>query len=222
MSSLMIVHVAAGAIAVLSGFLALLTRKGARVHRAAGTAFFITMSISALAGAFIAWRKPEMVTFLAGAFTFYLVATSWLTIRRHEKKATFIEGFLASAALLISVCGALWGMEALGSTTQLKDGYAADVYFFFAGLALLAGLADLSVLLRRGVNGRQRIARHLWRMTFALFIAAGSLFTGPGAKTFPEFMRSSPLMSAPELITILLLLFWLIRVLATSWIKAGR
>ncbi len=35
------------------------------------------------------------------------------------------------------------------------------------------------MLARGGVLGAKRIARHLWRMCFGLFIAAGSFFLGP-------------------------------------------
>jgi hypothetical protein len=51
--------------------------------------------------------------------------------------------------------------------------------FFMGSVMLLAGAGDVRMLVRGGVFGAKRIARHLWRMCFGLFIAAGSFFLGP-------------------------------------------
>ena len=56
-------------------------------------------------------------------------------------------------------------------------------------------------------------------MSFGFFIAAGSLFTGPGSKVFPELIRQTGILSAPEAIIALLMVFWLVRVLFTGWYK---
>jgi hypothetical protein len=44
---------------------------------------------------------------------------------------------------------------------------------------MLPSAGDARMLARGGVLGAKRIARHLWRMCFGLFIAAGSFFLGP-------------------------------------------
>lgn len=219
MDFIMTAHVAAGTIAVLTGATALFARKGSRLHRAGGNLFFVFMLISAGVGAYRAWHKPEMITVLAGVFTCYLVATSWATIMRKKGERDAFAALALPVGLAIAAAGALSGYEAQASAGGLKDGYPAEPYFFFGGLALFAALADASVLLRGAVGAAHRIARHLWRMCFALFIAAGSLFTGPGASAFPEEIRGSPLLSAPELIVLAAMLFWLVRVLFTKWAR---
>ncbi len=218
MQPVLIIHVAFGAIAVLSGITALLSRKGARLHRTAGAIFFASMLTSAAAGVYIALTKPEMITLLAGCFTIYLVATAWITVKRKPKEIGGIELVATLGALAIGVAGLSFGIEAQNSVSGLKDGYSAEPYFFFGALALLAVAADVSVLIRRGVTGRQRIARHLWRMSFALYIATGSAFTGPGAQAFPEQIRGSILLTLPENTIALLMMFWLIRVLLITGI----
>jgi len=50
--------------------------------------------------------------------------------------------------------------------------------FFMGSVMLLAGAGDVRMLVRGGVLGAKRIARHLWRMCFGLFIAAGSFSWG--------------------------------------------
>ncbi len=217
MPDFMIAHISAGAIAVLAGATALFARKGSRLHRIAGNAFFVSMLIASSVGAYAAFIKPEMITALAGVFTCYLVATAWMTVMRPERRAGVVDGAGLIAALGVGAGGIFFGLEAQNSALGLKDGYSAEPYFFFGGLALLAALLDASVIVRRGIAGRQRIARHLWRMSFALYIAAGSLFTGPGSTAFPEGLKGSPILSAPETIVMALMAFWLARVLLTKW-----
>lgn len=55
-----------------------------------------------------------------------------------------------------------------------------------------------------------RLARHLWRMCLALFIAAGSFFVGQ-ADEIPQALRGPHLM-VPPLAALALMAFWLVRV----------
>jgi hypothetical protein len=90
--------------------------------------------------------------------------------------------------------------------------------FFFGGVALLAALGDVRMILIGGLQGAQRIARHLWRMCFSLFIASGSFFLGQ-AKVFPKPIRILPLLVIPALLPLVLMLCWLARVLLTKWYR---
>lgn len=213
MSPLMLLHVTTGMLAVLAGMTALFSRKGPGLHRVAGRVFVVTMLLMAAAGTLIAWQRSISITVLAGVFTGYLVLTSWLAIRSREHRPGPADIALLLPGLGVVAGGILFGLEALRSATGLKDGYAAEPYFFFAGMALLATALDGWMLVRGRIGGRHRLARHLWRMGFALYIASGSLFTGPGAKLFPESMRDSALLSVPEGLVALMLLFWLGRLL---------
>ena len=91
----------------------------------------------------------------------------------------------------------------------------------FGAVALLAGMGDLRALLARGLEGAQRTARHLWRMCFALSIAAASFFLGQ-ASLFPEAVRNPLLLGIPVLLVLALMLYWLLRLLFTSWRLRAR
>jgi len=79
----------------------------------------------------------------------------------------------------------------------------------------LAAIGDFSVILRRGIAGAQRIARHLWRLCFGLFIAVGS-FAAQGAKIPPPGVGAKVLL-ASMLVVVAVMLYWLVRVLLTKW-----
>src|SRR5258708_22169624 len=74
--------------------------------------------------------------------------------------------------------GVLLGMVAAASPKGLLAGDPPWSFFVLASFPALAAAADLRMIRRRGVSGAARIGRHLWRMSVALFIAAGSLFLG--------------------------------------------
>ena len=102
-------------------------------------------------------------------------------------------------------------------TPKGLGGIPAALFFAFAAIAALAAMADVTVIRRGGVAGAQRIARHLWRMSFAMFLATLAFFVGQGAKVFPHAIRETGLLRLPMLIVLALMLFWLARVLLTNW-----
>jgi hypothetical protein len=65
-----------------------------------------------------------------------------------------------------------------------------------------------------GLRGGRRLARHLWRMCFALFIAAGSFFSirARVAKVLPEPFTTGPMRALPILLVFAAMFYWLWRV----------
>ena len=167
-------------------------------------------------GAFVAINVPEMLSVSAGVLTFYLVATAWATVIRHEGEAGVFEIIAMLTAFAIAAFTFYFGMEAFRSETGLLDGFPPGPHFFFGSVALLAGMLDAKMIWSGGVNGKQRIVRHLWRMCFALFIAAASFFLGQ-QQVFPEVLRGTFILATPVLLVLGVMFFWLIRVSFTKW-----
>ncbi len=63
---------------------------------------------------------------------------------------------------------------------------------------------------RGGVAGVRRIARHLWRMSFALLFTALSFYPGQ-ARLFPTWLRETNLLFVPSLLLVGAMVFYLIR-----------
>ena len=85
-------------------------------------------------------------------------------------------------------------------------------------MGTIAAASDLKVILKGGIAGAPRIARHLWRMCAALTIASGSFFLGQ-QKFLPVALHGSPLLFVPVFAPLLLMFFWLLRVRLTNWFK---
>jgi hypothetical protein len=86
--------------------------------------------------------------------------------------------------------------------------------FLLAGILLLAAAGDVRIM-RFGVpRGGPRLARHLWRMCFALFIAAGSFLSirERVATILPEPFTTGPMRGLPILLLFGAMFYWLWRV----------
>lgn len=208
-------HVASGTIAVVMGAITFAVRKGGTSHVNAGRVFTLAMGLASFLGAALGLIKFETfyITFHGGVLGMTLVISGWLLARAQNGHlgASFVVigcvNFMNTAGLIAA------GFCALTLPDQTLHGFAAADYFFLSGIAGVAFINDLVVLLRKTLSDRHRIAQHLWRMCIGFFIAAGSAFTGPGAGIFPEAVRNSGLLSLPELTIMLLMLFWLFRIL---------
>lgn len=216
-------HVAAGGIGLAAGAAAMSFRKGSRLHRAAGDVFLVAMLAASASAAAIAWFvRPYMPGVVEGLLVFYLVATASATVMRAEGRVGAIDYAAPTLGAAVAfVCYSV-GLAAAGSPDGLKDGIPASIYNFFAGLAGFSALLDASLVLRGGVRGRQRILRHLWRMSTAFLFAVTNFFVGNGAKVFAPEIRAFhvgplPLLAVPSLVVLVLLLYWLIRVPFTNW-----
>ncbi|HEY2071211.1 MAG TPA: hypothetical protein VGG48_16765 [Rhizomicrobium sp.] len=218
--TVLVAHIAGGTGGIISGTVALLSRKGERLHRAAGTVFFVSMLVMSGIGAVVAPFFPDRVSAMAGAFTFYLVLTGWITVRRQEGRIGVFEKTAFAFALAIAATDfELWRM-AMATPSHTLDDSPPQAFYVIGLLVALAATTDLKVILRGGISGAQRIARHLWRLSAALFIAAGSFFLGQ-QPVMPKFIQGSPLLFVPEIAIIALLLFWLVRVRLTKWYARG-
>jgi hypothetical protein len=79
---------------------------------------------------------------------------------------------------------------------------------------LLAAYGDIRVMRSGPLRGGARLSRHLWRMCFALFIAAGSFFSVRSrvASILPEPFASGPMRALPIVLLFGAMFYWMWRV----------
>ncbi|MGC1452103.1 MAG: hypothetical protein WA830_18895 [Candidatus Sulfotelmatobacter sp.] len=210
-SPLLFLHIVAGTLGMLSGFVAVFLRKGSRQHGLAGNVFVIAMLCLSSTGVFLAIMKSQPGNVLGGTLTFYLVATAWMTARRRDGQPGIFDWGALLVVFALAAVEVTWGLEAATSQTGLKHDYPAGPYFFLGSVALLATVGDVRMLARRGISGTQRMARHLWRMCFALFIAAASIFLAR-QQVFPALLRKTGVLVLLSFLPLILMIFWLLRV----------
>ena len=114
-----------------------------------------------------------------GILTVYLIGTAWLTARRRDGETNRLDWVVLLIPLALGILTWMTGLKVVRSGASSQDGVPVGMSFFMGSVMLLAAAGDVRMLLGGGVFGTKRIARHLWRMCFGLFIAAGSFFMGP-------------------------------------------
>jgi uncharacterized membrane protein len=202
MMTILPVHILAGLLALVFGYIALFANKGAAVHRKSGTGFVIAMTVMSLTGALIATVKPDRGSIIAGLLTFYFVVTGLLTVKQvpgHNRISTFVMvlGFVVG---LFAIWAGWW-------LAQRGRPEAAPMLIFSA-MSIGGAVGDWRMLRAGGIQGRARIKRHLWRMCFAMWVAAASFFWGPPNRV-PELIRYPMVFPIPVLAPIAVMAYWL-------------
>ena len=208
---ILVLHICGGLVGLLSGAAAMTFRKGSRWHGLSGNVFVTSMLTMAAAGITLAVMKFQPGNIIGGTLTFYLVATAWITAKRRAPETGLLDWGALLVVLTLAVVQVTWGAEAAMSPTGTKYDYPPWPYFFMGSIAVLAMIGDVRMIARQGITGTQRIARHLWRMCFALFIASASLFLAR-QQLFPALMRKTGMLIVLSFLPVALMIFWLIRI----------
>jgi hypothetical protein len=169
------------------------------------------MLIMAMCALYLAVAKFQIPNILGGALTLYFVSTAWFTVRRKQQAPDFFDWGALLYVLTIAGSQFVLATQAALSASGKKYGYRPVFYFVFGGLALLSAAGDIRKLLGPGLSATQRLARHLWRMCFALFVATGSLFIAR-RHLFPVFMRKSGMLMVLGFAPLAFMIFWLVRI----------
>jgi len=212
--SLLPVHIPAGLIGIVTGFVALAVTKGGSVHRKAGLVFTVAMLVMACTGVVLASIKLNGGNIMGGAVAIYMVTTAFLAVRRPPGGVDRKDVLALVLGLAIVVAAVMFATQAAQSPNGRRFGYSPALYIVFGSITSLGVLGDARMLIARGVHGTAKIARHLWRMCFSMFIATGSFFLGQ-SQVFPKPIRILPLLAVPVVLVIALMLFWLVRVRVT-------
>jgi uncharacterized membrane protein len=205
-------HAATGVAALVAGYLAIAARKGGTWHRRAGIVFVYSMiAMGITATAISIYEGKESVA--GGVVAAYLVFTAWTAVRPLPRAGRKVDIALAVMALTLAVFGYINAFAALDRPGHRIEGVPAGMLFFLNTVFMLAAIGDARMILAGGVQGTRRLARHLWRMNFGLFIASGSFVAQLVKMTFmPDWTRSLPVILALSVAPFVVLLYWMWRV----------
>jgi len=208
----LVVHILAGGMGLISGYVALYSAKGATLHRKSGILFVYAMLAMALLGMVIAAGRnvAPAINIPAGLLTSYLVITALITVRPPVAGSRWLNPTLMLVALGVGLTDLTFAFQAFANGGK-RNGMPAFPFIMFGVVGLLASIGDFRMMRLGPLQGARRLARHLWRMCFALFIAALSFFIGQ-AKVIPEPYRNRGLLALPVLAVLVTMLYWMWRV----------
>lgn len=201
-TALLPLHISAAVLALVFGYVALFAAKGSPLHRKTGMLFVSMMVVMSLSAAWIAAITTGGTNVIAGLLTFYFVATGMLTVRR-----AITPGWVTIVGVAVAISVGLLAFR-VGVEMAEQGRPEAAPLFIFGVVAMLAAAGDTRMIRSGGIEGRARIKRHLWRMCFALWVAAASFFWGPPNRV-PELIRYPLLFPIPVLAPVAVMLYWL-------------
>jgi len=122
-SPILLLHIIAGTLGMLSGFVAVFLRKGSRRHGVAGNVFVVAMLCLSASGVYLAVMKSQPGNILGGTLTFYLVATAWMTARRRDGEPGVFDWGALLVVSAVAAFNVTWGFQAATSPAGLKHDY---------------------------------------------------------------------------------------------------
>jgi hypothetical protein len=213
------IHIVAGALAVIFGFTALFVKKGGTIHRRSGMLFVYAMLVMGTTASILEYLKSAAATNLVAAIlSLYFVGTALTTVRPPSRWTRVINAVSLAVAIglaLASIAGGVTGVNKPGLSSGGVPFRTIGIMSFILGAVLLLSAAGDVRIMRSGMpRGGKRLARHLWRMCFALFIAAGSFFSirERVARILPEPFTTGPMRALPILVLFGAMFYWLWKV----------
>ena len=201
------IHVAAGGLALVLGAVALFVKKGGTIHRRSGMLFVYAMLVMGISAAILG-------NGLGGLMAVYFVVTALTTVQPASPWTHRINVAALAVAVGLAFVDIMGGVKAFNNPGRSLNGVPFLMLFFIATVMIVAAAGDLRIMRSGMPRGGPRLARHLWRMCFALFIAAGSFFSirARVAKILPEPFTTAPMRALPIVLLFGAMFYWLWRV----------
>ena len=212
------IHIAAGGLAMVLGAVALMAKKGGSTHRRVGQLFVAVMLVMGSTASLLGFRiSPTDGNVFAGFMTAYFVLTALTTVRPVSPWTRGINAAGLTIAVVLALGAVVGGIKGINNPGLSPGGVPfrtiGVMSFILATVLSLAAVGDVRIMRSGMPRGRQRLARHLWRMCFALFIAAGSFFSirERVATILPEPFTTGPMRALPILLLFGAMFYWLWR-----------
>ena len=213
------IHIGAGGLAIVLGAIALLVKKGGTIHRRSGLLFVYAMLVMGTSASVLGLRHGLTDgNVMGGLIAVYFVGTALTTVRPPSPWTHRINAAALTFALGLALVMIVGGVKAFDTPRVSPGGVPfrtiAAASFVLASVLLLAATGDVRIMRFGLPRGGPRLARHLWRMCFALFIASGSFFSirKRVATILPEPFTTGPMRALPILLLFGAMFYWLWRV----------
>lgn len=133
---LLIIHIAGGTTALVSGLISMLTRKGGKAHTRAGKIYFWGMSAVFVTAVVLSVARDSIFLLLVGFFSYYLTVRGYRVLYLKNlpagQKAAVMDWMITGVAAVFIVALTGWGAFLL--IMGYSMGIVAIVFAFIGGL----------------------------------------------------------------------------------------
>ncbi len=199
---LLVIHIAAGSVALTTALMALATAKGGVNHVRAGRVYAVAMALVCGAALPLAILGADALLSLIAVFSFYLVFAGWRFARNRSGRPQPVD-WVAAAVMGLTGLG-MWGY---GAALFLQGNSQWVTMALFGTIAAALSAADVRFHRARRGSGKRRIARHLTNM-LAGTIATVTAVVVVNVDTRPVWLA----WTLPTIVITPLIVWWNVRV----------
>jgi uncharacterized membrane protein len=171
---LLIIHIIAGSIGLLTGTINIVRAKGDKPHRLVGKYFFIGMIINAVAGFIMSVMHQNLFLLIIAVFSFYMTAIGqrFLDLRRIDKgqEARKIDWTISITMILFAIFFIVYGLALLVNNNNF-----GIILLVFGTISILMAKKDISIYRGNIKHRNYWLLIHIQRMIGA-YIAALTAF----------------------------------------------
>ncbi|MHA7057137.1 DUF2306 domain-containing protein [Aquimarina sp. M1] len=201
------IHAIFGGIALLSGLISIIGKKGGFYHKRAGVVFSITMFISASIAIPITLfpSHRNLLLHLLSIFTLYLVVSGNRVLQFKKNHTLGITDIL-----ITSIMGLVFiGMISVGIHRCVHEIPKSPLFFFFGGFGIMASIRDISLYKTFKADPKAHLSNHIGKMSGAYGAAVTAFLLA--ALDYSNLW----VWLSPSVITLLFVICWRIKIAKT-------
>lgn len=185
LKSLLLLHIISGSLALVSGFIAIATIKGSRLHKRSGKLYFYAMLGVALTAVIISLAKGNDFLLSIGIFSFYLTFSGYRSIYYSRQ-----NGAYRMTDKIAAVLATLTGLYMLGKGVlpMFNGTFSGNIPLaVFGGILLWRSVSDLRRFGTTSEDPKAHILRHIGNMGGS-YISASTAFLVVNVHFEPTFV----------------------------------
>jgi uncharacterized membrane protein len=206
--AILALHIFAGSVAILAGYVAIAAAKGADTHRRSGMWFVAAMVVMGMSGFVVAIVRDIPGSLTGGPVAAYFVITALTTVRPMGRR---LELAMLAVILTMFALSTNAFVQTVSAGKFALNGVPVPMIAMFSIVELSGAVGDVRLMRGRVLSGSQRIVRHLWRMCFAFWLATGSFFIGQ-MDELPSWLQHFGIVALPAFFPLLAMFYWLWRI----------
>lgn len=172
-STTLFIHASAGGLALISGIMAIFSKKGKKKHIISGNIYFWSMLVVIISGLIVGWYRNNLFLQAIAVFSFYMAFTGKRLLRYKVKiNPQPIDWFVNAVAI-----GVAMAMLYFSIKIMLKAGFAgpAPMLLVFGSILLAMSGGDLLKMIGKKLVSNAWLYDHIGRMGGS-FIATVTAF----------------------------------------------